>query len=273
MRIDCRYTCDRCHTDIVISHERWGSVVGDSYSRDFLEANGRIDGAWGGWVDGAWGGWQGSGVSLSDVSDGAWSQWHNGTWGDWESAPLPVQYDWDLTPSITSISPSQMSSARTTIVTMVGNFSSFSAASGNCSASMRFVSPSGLYRECQKLQVGAASATCQLVRGKPFPRNEQQRMFPRLQLCTQDGFESIAHPEPSCCSAAPFYGRVDIALRVESTTPTGGSLAGGTTITIQGAGFGPSNGRIVRSALTYNYFDEMTVGDTHVSMRSFTLLS
>ena len=56
-----------------------------------------------------------------------------------------------------------------------------------------------------------------------------------------------------------YLGRVDIALRIDGTTPAGGSLAGGTIVTIRGAGFGPLDGRIVRSALTYNYFDEMTV--------------
>jgi hypothetical protein len=152
-----------------------------------------------------------------------------------------------------------MSAARTTVVTIVGNFSSFRAETENCQASMQFVSPSGLFRACQKLVVGQTSATCQLVRGKPFPLNEQRKLFPRLQLCSVSGAEVVAHPEPSCCSAAPYLGRIDIALRIDSTSPASGSLAGGTTLTIHGAGFGPLDGRIVRSALTYNYFDEMTV--------------
>lgn len=205
------------------------------------------------------------------MADGAWSAWHNGSWGDWQSASFPVQYDWNLTPSITSITPTQMSAARTTVVTISGNFSAFYDSVGNCSSSMRFVSPSGLYRECQQLTVGPSSASCQLVRGKPFPVNEQQKMFPRLQLCSVDGQEVVAHPEPTCCSESPYLGRVDIALRIDGTTPAGGSLAGGTTITISGAGFGPLDGRIVRSALTYNYFDEMTV--CHDLRSSFDIYS
>ena len=69
----------------------------------------------------------------------------------------------------------------------------------------------------------------------------------------------VAHPEPDCCSAAPYYGRVDMALRIDSTHPKSGSLAGGSRITIRGSGFSNPGDKIVRSALTYNYYDSMTV--------------
>lgn len=84
-------------------------------------------------------------------------------------------------------------------------------------------------------------------------------MFPRLKLCTSWGQVVVAHPEPNCCSEAPYYGRVDMALRIDSTYPKSGSLAGGSRITIKGAGFSKPGDKIVRSALTYNYFDSMTV--------------
>jgi len=255
------YTCDRCDNQLQIPHSRWGSLVDGQYVREASLSTSR-DGAWGGWVDGAWSGWSDSGVDAADMADGSWGQWHNGTWGPWASADETVTYNWELTPTIASITPWQISSARTTRITIGGDFFEFTSLlshSSNCTPSMRFVSPSGLFRECQDLVVNDTQASCILVRGKPFPAEEQQKIFPRLALCTADGLEVTAHPEPDCCSPAPFLGRVDVALRIDSTTPTGGSLAGGTVVTIRGAGFGPLDGRIVRSALTYNYFDEMTV--------------
>ena len=126
---------------------------------------------------------------------------------------------------------------------------------------MRFVSPSGLYRECKKLVVTETEATCILVRGKSFPAAEQRQMFPRLQLCAAGEVEVVAHPEPDCCSAAPYYGRMDMAMRVEATHPKRGSLAGGTLLTISGAGFSEEEDKIVRSAQTYQCYDKMTVAN------------
>jgi hypothetical protein len=71
----CRYTCALCKDQIVIPHERWGAVVGETYTRDSVSSNaGTIDGAWGGWIDQSFGGWTNSGVSEIDMADGAWSQ-------------------------------------------------------------------------------------------------------------------------------------------------------------------------------------------------------
>ena len=226
----------------------WGDVAWGQW-------HGSRDGAWGSWDDGAWGGWESE--SQAGTLDGAWGSWHNGSWSAWVPGPAPYEYDWRLTPSITGIAPSQISSARTTRVTITGNFSTFDATS--CDATMRFISPSGLFRECENLELVGNTATCLLVRGKPFPYTEQRRMLPWLRLCTASGHEVVAHPEPDCCSPAPYYGRVDLALRIEATAPHEGSLAGGTRITIDGAGFAPIDAKIVRSALTFNYLDSMTV--------------
>ena len=247
------YSCKRCSDQIVIEHGRWGTMVDGEYRRDMASSLNR-DGAWGSWTDGAWSGWNGD-TALTEE----WSDWHNGTWGEWITSPAQYEFDWDLTPSITRIEPSAISSARTTAITISGNFAAFSLEAGDCMATMRFISPTGLFRECQNLVLAGDSATCTLVRGKSFPREEQQKMLPWLRLCTPSGLEVVAHPEPDCCSAPPFYGRVDLAMRIDSTSPSSGSLAGGSLITIHGGGFGPVDGKIVRSALTYNYFDAMTV--------------
>jgi plastocyanin len=247
------YSCKRCSDQIVVEHGRWGTMVDGEYQRDLASSLNR-DGAWGAWSDGAWAGWNGDSALTEE-----WSDWHNGTWGGWITSPTQYEFDWDLTPSITRIEPSEISSARTTAIAITGNFAGFSLQAGECTATMRFVSPSGLFRECQNLAFSVSGVTCTLVRGKSFPRDEQQKMLPWLQLCHPSGLEVVAHPEPDCCSAPPFYGRVDLALRVDSVSPSSGSLAGGSLVTIHGAGFGPVDGKIVRSALTYNYFDAMTV--------------
>lgn len=254
------YSCKRCQDQLVVEHQRWGTLVDDVYTRDIARKTDARDGAWSSWSDGAWSGWQGEESPLSET----WNDWHNGTWGDWITASTSYEYDWSLTPSITKIVPSSISSARTTRVTITGDFSSFtlasSGASGDCEGTMRFVSPSGLFRECVDLELQGDSASCTLVRGKSFPREEQQKMLPWLKLChPTSGLAVVAHPEPDCCSPPPYYGRVDLALRIDTTSPSSGSLAGGTLLTINGAGFGPVDGKIVRSALTYNYFDAMTV--------------
>ena len=49
--------------------------------------------------------------------DGAWGSWHDGTWGEWTAASDQYSYDWGLTPSITSIYPSAMSAASTSVLT------------------------------------------------------------------------------------------------------------------------------------------------------------
>ena len=182
-----------------------------------------------------------------------------GTWGSWVTKSAAFTYDWGMTPSITKITPAKFGSALTTKIEVRGDFSAFNKGSGSCKASLRFVSPSGLYRECNALKIHADRATCIVIRGKSFPASEQQKMFPRLQLCSSGGQAVVAHPEPNCCSAAPFQGRIDIALRIASTFPKSGSLAGGSKITIKGSGFANLHDTIVRSSLTSNYHDEMTV--------------
>ena len=270
------YSCKGCKKQNVIAHKRTGTMIGDVYSKDPIP-EGIIDGAWSQWQDSSnYSAWEGSGASnpspysksglsvtgecrddlavlsqSTGVGDGGWSSWgHPGQWSAWYTAPNDTyQFDWEHTPIITSISPTSFSSALSTRVTIHGDFKAFRAdAQYGCRQEMRVVSPSGLFRTCQQLEVKDTVATCVVVRGKPFPMPEQQKMFPRLSLCAASGVPVVAHPEPDCCSSSPYIGRVDIALRVESTHPKTGSLAGGTLVTIKGAGFANETDKIVRSA-------------------------
>jgi plastocyanin len=298
------YSCKKCAKQISVAHNRWDYIDGLGYVHKEFPDDGKIDGAWAQWTDSAgYDKW--SNVLFPDVeldpacvadlnvtlteqlADTAWGAWHSGNWTEWTDVEnISVKYDWALTPSITKIQPAAWSGAMSTKITMTGDFSSFVRGNTNvagagantaaCTAGARFVSPSGLYRECKGLVVEDQQATCWALRGKPFPIGEQPKMFPRLQLCTQSGQEVVAHPEPNCCNEAPQGGdpnpnpgRVDIALRIHSTAPSSGSIAGGTLLTIKGAGFSKATDKIVRSALTYNYYDRMTVVNISTDMRVF----
>lgn len=164
-------------------------------------------------------------------------------------------YRWSLTPSLLSVDPTEISAAITTIVSMTGDFlgGGFSQSGGSdCEASMQFVSPNGDVRVCSQLSINGDNATCLLGRAPPFPAGDQPYTAPRLQLCTSDGLAVVAHPEPD-------FRFVDLGLRVESVSPSLGSIAGGTTLTVVGAGFSDETDTVIRSALTYNYVEAMTV--------------
>ena len=172
-------------------------------------------------------------------------------------------FSWALTPSMVFIDPVEISSAVTQHVTAsIADMASFSTSSNKgCAAALDFVSPSGVVRPCIKLTLNGTQASCTVVRAAPLPLADQQYMFPRLQLCTGAGHTVISHPEPA-------FTAVDIALRVESVSPALGSVAGGTLVTIRGAGFVDESKKIVRSALTYNYLDAMVVANITLADRS-----
>jgi plastocyanin len=167
-------------------------------------------------------------------------------------------YSWDETPSLTTMSPTFTSAARTATVLLtvesgVG-YANNGGKVGECTPSMALVSPSGVERICERLEVNDDGNvfTCVLVRAEPLPLDEQPLMFPRLQLCSSSGEVVVAHP-------AVAINTFDLALRVTATTPATGSIAGGTQVVISGAGFVDLSEMIVRSALTYNYYDVMTI--------------
>ena len=284
-------------------------------------------------------------------------------------AAQQFSYEWSTTPSVTGMTPTATSAARTATVTLTVSNGGQVAAVGECTPSMTFVSPSGAVRECEQLgeppspatititqaggfqwtmasdaegvvdtstehfptltikqgtvvnfvgkvekthsfsvrssdsgavvvgpsdvagsdagveydftwtasnagtfeyfcephqsfmkgtiiveapAAGETTLTCVLVRAEPLPIDEQPEMFPRLQLCNGDGDMVVSHP-------APAFSKFDLALRITATTPSGGSIAGGAHVEITGAGFVTLDDKIVRSALSYNYYDEMTV--------------
>ena len=175
-------------------------------------------------------------------------------------------YDWALTPSMTYMDPIESSSARTVEMTInLRSEFAFSAAASSsaCTPTMTLVSPSGHMRTCENLVLNATTATCTLVRAAPLPVDEQPLLFPRLALCTNAGEAAIAHPEPQ-------YSLFDHALRISKTIPPVGSVAGGTRVTIRGAGFVRDNEKILRSAYTYNYYDSMVVVDINLADRKLS---
>eukprot|EP00040_Diaphanoeca_grandis_P004673 m.29668 g.29668 ORF g.29668 m.29668 type:complete len:4542 (+) comp16144_c0_seq1:223-13848(+) len=205
------------------------------------------------------------GSDISDLENDGQDRKADITVGFFNDAVYKSQftYAWGPTPILTSIEPTAWSSARTTTIVFFGTFnnkftSSRNVSDGstiNCSATVHFVSPSGLTRECSQVQVHRKNVTCILPRGEAFPIDEQEHVFPRVQLCAQVSGIPVAvvsHP-------APEYAEVDIALRMTSVSPSSGSLAGGTNVTITGAGFVNIGERIQRSAWTYNYDAPMTV--------------
>eukprot|EP00039_Didymoeca_costata_P018192 m.332487 g.332487 ORF g.332487 m.332487 type:complete len:4620 (+) comp16956_c0_seq1:136-13995(+) len=163
----------------------------------------------------------------------------------------PFTFDWSLTPSILSMTPLAFSGALTTVVNATLDTFAYSPSPvSGCEPKFTFVSPSGVVKECEKLSISGTSVSCIVQRGQPIPAAEQPFMFPRLQLCAVDGSMAVAHPEPS-------YAEIDIALRITSVSPSEGSLAGSTSVTINGAGFVEMDKKIVRSALSYNYLEDM----------------
>ena len=180
---------------------------------------------------------------------------------DNEKYESQLEYSWAATPSVAAVSPKAFSSAKTAPITVdLEDFRGVSMdASAGCTPTMSFVSPSGLVRTCDKVQINGTVVSCVLAKAEPLPASQQPKMFPRLQLCA-NGQMVVAHPTPE-------YSFIDIALRVDSSSPNTGSIAGGTRITVLGAGFVGIEEKMVRSALTYNYLETMATVDVQLADR------
>lgn len=160
--------------------------------------------------------------------------------------PDAVAYAWAATPAITAITPDVIGAARSTGVTITGNFSAFVTTAGStaCVPTMEFRSSDGqASRTCGNLTVTATAATCTLFRSEGFGADQQQQSTPQLTLCTAEGTAVYAHPEPAVA-------RVDVGLRVTSVTPAEGSIAGGTILTLRGVGFATADETMLVRELT-----------------------
>jgi hypothetical protein len=239
-------------------------------------------------------------VAFDITSDGAWGCWaddsgnanitialnteveeleeliggdEDGAWGAWAVVTEPYTYSWDETPTISDVTPKELSASITEDITIAGDFVGYSddaacssistsnnAAEAPCCARMSLVVyqdtawggwGSALDRPCKNLVINDTHATCTYVRSEPLPEDLQNKVFPKLELCDQAARTvRIAHPEPP--SAA-----LDLGMRLTHVSPQSGSFAGGTRVTIAGAGFANTGATVVRSNLLTNYLDSM----------------
>ena len=139
-----------------------------------------------------------------------------------------VAWSWAQTMHIAAMEPTVLSAGITTKITMEGVFSSSAGIAETLDCKHSFhVETTTTSRQCKSLVLNATHASCTLPRGPAPPIGEQQSARPVLRLCTSAGFATHA-----------FYtGVIDYALRLDSITPNLGSLAGGTVLTVVGAGF------------------------------------
>jgi hypothetical protein len=134
-------------------------------------------------------------------------------------------YDWGLTPTVLSASPSLVSAGRTTELVFGVSFASSLSA---------IVLANGASQAAIQLQVGStdclhpvltdsSTATCTFPRGTVAPIDEQVPLPPVLSVANPAGGVFRAHVDPAVT--------VQFALRVTSIQPKLASLVGGTTIT------------------------------------------
>ena len=155
-------------------------------------------------------------------------------------------YSTSATPQVTSVSPAQVSAAVTTIVTITGSGFTVPASYPSFFFSVDSDNPynftavghattydNTLFAEfavhlnslsCQVLTASATQITCQLTRSPPNPLNTQLTVAPTVYVMGQ-GYAQIGEST------------VELALQVNSVSPTIGSLQGGQYVTITGAGF------------------------------------
>eukprot|EP00051_Salpingoeca_urceolata_P019992 m.295984 g.295984 ORF g.295984 m.295984 type:complete len:3942 (+) comp19518_c0_seq1:299-12124(+) len=159
----------------------------------------------------------GSGTSNETISVGLFGNLNLDT---------PWTYDWELTPSLTAItSTSQVSSGLTTQFRFSGDFATFSAAlvDASCAASVMFGT-----RACVGVEVTDSEVSCLLPRDDPLPAAQQPGQAPTFSLCGSNGWVR-GHVASGV--------QADLALRVTAISTLEGSMQGGTTIVITGAGF------------------------------------
>ena len=166
------------------------------------------------------------------------------------AVPQKLQYTWDVTPKYLAITPTTFSAAVTTNLKFAGDFHAFAtpnvSQATKCHHRMFLRSGSG-DRACAEVKINGAEGSCIMPRGAPPLFHEQDQMIPMLQLCGTDG--RTAYAVPATGAPAAF----DVALRVTNVSTTTGSFAGGTRVTIMGAGFASEDEKQVLTGLTYQY--------------------
>ena len=174
-------------------------------------------------------------------------------------AAQTLQYTWDVTPKYASITPTAFSAAVTTNLAFVGDFGDFTHHQGQAACRHQFFlrSASG-DRACAEVKINGTAGSCIMPRGEPAAVGEQHSMVPKLRLCAADGRAAFAVPEAGAPAA------FDVALRVTRVLPMAGSFAGGTAVTITGAGFASEDEKQVLTGLTYQY----EVGSNAITIRA-----
>ena len=156
-----------------------------------------------------------------------------------------VVWDWLLTPTFESFAPAVVSAAITSSFEVLGDFNGYSE-SDTCKHELAFQSPTN-NRVCSELKVEDDRARCKMFRGPGFlPTSEQIQTQPQLRLCAASGSRAFAFNGASTKT-------IDFGLRIESMSPNAGSFAGGTVLTINGAGFGLESDRNVLTGMTMQY--------------------
>jgi hypothetical protein len=176
----------------------------------------------------------------------------------WGAAGAPshaVSWDWEMTPSLDSFAPVQFSAAITTSFAATGDFSAYMGADkeGGCMHSAAFISPAGV-RDCVELVLTDGEARCTSLRGEPFPMDAQASSVLRLRLCSFDGAQAYVFNAGAAAGLT-----IDLALRITDVSPKAGSFAGGTVITIEGAGFADAQDRHVLTGLTRQYTEASNI--------------
>ena len=164
----------------------------------------------------------------------------------------PMAYRWAVTPYIATIDPTQFSAAISTRIVAEGDFADFNVnRSSRCPPEIDFMSGSWS-RRCTEIEINDTVAICTLVRGAPPPVMEQPTVWLRLRMCGADAIDEYD------AWLNPVYDPLDVALRIEATTPDGGSFAGGTNVTISGVGFALMEAVVLKGELTYNHYVSST---------------
>ena len=150
--------------------------------------------------------------------------------GAWISELLTTSYSytyaWSMQPVVTEVFPSSFSAAVTQHLSFTGIFTlHVNGAPGICSAKVTIGG-----QDCSYVVVSSSftNITCTLAAGV-IKEIDQQAIQPVISLCDVDGFPILAHIEPEVF--------VNAAFRISSISTAHGSIAGGTTIIISGAGF------------------------------------
>ena len=156
-----------------------------------------------------------------------------------------VEYKWERTKQIAAMHPTRLSAGVTTTITMEGDFAGDISGGGDIAETADckhtfHVETATTSRLCKSLVVNATHASCTLPRGPAPPIAEQPSARPVLRLCASSGVSTFAH----------YAGTLDYALRIESVTPNVGSIAGGTVLTVTGAGFADVSETMVVTGFT-----------------------